>query len=80
MGAPRESIANEIDKIEQAMPGLPKSVVGMMVDTPAGTCGRCVSYQRNADGSIPAQGMCEYRGLTVTARDPECPLYDPVPR
>jgi hypothetical protein len=80
MGAPKANpdVMREIDKIEQAMPGLPKPVVGMLIDRPPGTCARCTSYLRNVDGTLPPNGMCEMRTLIVQARDPNCPLYDPV--
>lgn len=79
MGAPRTNphVVQEIDKFEKAMPGLPKAVVGMLIDHPADTCGRCASFPQNADGTLSTQGMCEFRSLIVQARDPNCVLYDP---
>ena len=74
-----DDVLTEIEKIEKAMPGLPKAVVGMLIDQPLGTCGRCNSFPRNADGSLPTQATCEFRGLVVQARDPNCVLYDAVP-
>lgn len=52
----------------KAMPGLPRHVVAMMTDTPAGTCGRCSAFK---------DGLCEMRSLMVGAADPGCVLFDP---
>jgi hypothetical protein len=66
------------ERVQKAMPGLPQHVLKMIDDIPPGTCGRCSSFKRAADGSVPASSLCEMRQLTVQARDPQCPLYDPV--
>jgi hypothetical protein len=80
MGAKkRDDVMAEIDKVEKAMPGLPKAIVGMLIDQPRGACARCQSFPRNPDGTVPPRATCEFRGLVVQARDPSCPLYDPVP-
>jgi hypothetical protein len=54
------------------MPGLPKHILAMIDQTPAGTCGRCSAYDKER-GSY-----CSMRDLIVQPRDPGCPIYDPV--
>lgn len=53
---------------EATMRGLPKSVLSMMDNPVAGTCGACVSFE---------EGRCTARSLGVGAGDPSCPLYLP---
>ena len=76
MALPELTVA---ERVERAMPGLPKAVIAMINDQPAGTCSRCSSYPRNADGTVPPTGLCEIRGLIAAARDPSCAVYDPLP-
>lgn len=52
-------------QIEQAMPGLPGGVVGML-RAQHDVCGSCSSFE---------DGACSERGFTVGARDPACSVF-----
>jgi len=54
------------EQIDAANSGLPPAVLRMIDDIPAGTCGRCSSFE---------DGHCTARGLTVAPRDPGCVLF-----
>lgn len=63
-------------RVAAAMPGLPKGVVSMIDDQPAGTCGRCSAFPAAAREAGQPRALCEMRDLMVGARDACCPLYD----
>lgn len=50
------------------MPGIPASVA-RLIDAPAGSCGRCASFE---------DGQCTMRGFAVRPTDPGCAIFDPV--
>jgi len=55
--------------VESSMPGLPKQVVEMIQETPAGEiCGNCSAFNKKT-------GQCHERQLIVSMRDPGCPLF-----
>jgi hypothetical protein len=63
-------------QVEKSMPGLPKGIISMIADLPAGVCGRCSAYPAAAREAGAPSGLCEMRDLMVGAKDPSCPLYD----
>lgn len=57
------------ESVEKSMPGLPKSVLAMIQEMPAGEiCGRCSAFNRET-------GMCMDRNLSVQPQDPGCTLF-----
>lgn len=59
-------------KVAEAMPGLPKEILGMLDELPAGVCGRCSSYPM--EGEAPLR-ECGTIGALVAPRDASCPLF-----
>jgi hypothetical protein len=55
--------------VQKTMPGLPKQVVEMIQETPAGeVCGNCTAFNKKT-------GQCAERQLIVMARDPGCMFF-----
>lgn len=60
-------------QVDEAMPGLPRHVIGMLDETPEGTCGRCLNASKD--------GMrCEMRLLAIYPTMPSCDIYEPRAR
>lgn len=60
------------DVVQKSMPGLPKQVLEMIQEIPAGEiCGNCTAFNKDT-------GQCHERQLIVSMRDPGCPLFLPA--